>query len=124
MLPPAPPPPPPSFSVPALAAVPFAVIVAAPLRKPARIMTMPPPAPPALARPVLLLRLPEPPPPPITTRLIDPGNATPGRPPIGVSASQLFPPSPPAPPFAPPPPPEFWSFALGLASVPPPPAFP
>src|SRR5882762_1364848 len=125
-LPPAPPPPPASLSVALYAAAPLAEIVAVPLRFPVRMITIPPPAAPLLARlsPGVLFRLPAPPPPPITTWLKLAGYAAPPRPPLLRLAFQAFPPVPPTPPFPPPAPPEFWLFAVGFASVPPPPAFP
>src|SRR5450755_1468969 len=49
MLPPAPPPPPASFAVPLYAPAPLAEMVAVPLKFPARMITIPPPAAPLLA---------------------------------------------------------------------------
>ena len=89
---------------------------------PTRIITMPPPAAPLLSAPELLLRVPEPPPAPITTLVTEAGNSVPPNPPMSRPLLQDLPPWPPVPPLAPPPPPEFWSFAAGFPSVPPPPA--
>src|SRR5450755_1600006 len=92
-LPPAPPPPPASLGVVLVAAAPFAVIVAVPVRFPARIMTIPPPAAALLVRLLLLLLLlPAPPPPPSTTRLMLTGNAVPPNPPVVRLEFQVSPP--------------------------------
>jgi hypothetical protein len=117
--PPAPPPGPPSFWG-TMPVVPFAVIVPVPLTLPARIMTMPPPVPPALAWPDELLRSPAPPPPPMTSKLGVGWKAAPPKPPWFSAVAHEKPPWPPAPPLPPPPPPVFWSLADGSTSVPPP----
>src|SRR6202034_1215507 len=143
-VPPAPPPPPPSFSV-SSAFCPFEVIDPVPVIVPAWMMMIPPPAVPLLLIPeqvcgrlvvVLppvsvvgfqkepLFDVPAPRPPPMTIAFVVTGNATPPSPPTIPALLQPNPPVPPVPPFAPPPPPLFWSFAVGSASVAPPPAFP
>src|SRR2546423_328454 len=68
-------------------------------------------------------RPPPPPPPPAIARRAR-GRGAPRTPPRGGWGLQDSPPGPRKPPLAPPPPPLFSSFAMGLGSVPPPPAVP
>ena len=100
------------------------MIVPVPVSESARIITIPPPALPLDWSPAELLREPAPPPPPSVIRPASFAIPAPPKPPTGAFEFQALPPRPPSPPLPPPPPPEFWSFAAGFESVPPPPAVP